>query len=91
MIVLVSSLLCLWGFVEAECPVDSLVFEMKRILSKGRLLTAKLDLLTRGLGNQTEVLTELLQQDVANGLREVVGKVFYLSTLRNPCTNILYL
>ena len=76
MILVVCFLLCVWGLVGAECPLESLMLEMKRILSKGRLLTARLDLLTRGLGNQTEILNELLQQDFGANLREVVGNVF---------------
>ena len=75
MITVVVFLLCIWGFVSAECPLESLMWEMKRILSKGRLLTARLNLMTRGLGNQTEILNELLQQDFGANLREVVGNV----------------
>ena len=75
MISVVGFLLCVLGFVGAECPLEALMVEMKRILSKGRLLTARLNLLTRGLGNQTETLNELLQQDFGANLREVVGNV----------------
>ena len=67
----VFSLLILLDSVLGVCSVDNLSRELRRVLSKSRLLAAKLDLTARDLSNQTESF----QQDLQVSLRQAVGKI----------------
>ena len=67
----VFSILILLDSVLGVCSVDNLSRELRRVLSKSRLLAAKLDLTARDLSNQTESF----QQDLQVSLRQAVGKI----------------
>ena len=69
LLVVVSSCAIGMASTDTDCSVDSLMREFRRVLSKSRLLAAKLDLLTRDLANQTEGY----QQDLTMSLRQAVG------------------
>lgn len=73
----VFSLLFLLDSVLGECSVDTLSRELRRVLSKSRLLAAKLDLTARDLSNQTESF----QQDLQVSLRQAVGKILGFYTV----------